>query len=64
MVETPMTQWRLDQPDLRGKVEAMIPQGTIGTVADVAAAVWFLASDEAQYFNGSAVVMDGGATAV
>ncbi len=64
MIETPMTQWRLDQPHLRQAIEAMIPQGTIGTVADVASAVWFLSSSEAQYFNGSAVVMDGGITAV
>ncbi len=64
MIETPMTQWRLDRPDLRRDVEAHIPQGTIGTVADVASAVWFLSSPEAQYFNGSAVVMDGGYMAV
>ena len=64
MIETPMTQWRLDQPDLRRAVEDRIPQGTIGTVDDVASAVWFLASSDSHYFNGSAVVMDGGYTAV
>jgi NAD(P)-dependent dehydrogenase (short-subunit alcohol dehydrogenase family) len=64
MIETPMTQWRLDQPALRRAIEDRIPAGTIGTVADVASAVWFLASHESQYFNGSAVVMDGGYTAV
>jgi NAD(P)-dependent dehydrogenase (short-subunit alcohol dehydrogenase family) len=64
MIETPMTQWRLDQPELRKAIESLIPQGTIGTVSDVASAVWFLSSPEAQYFNGSAVVMDGGITAV
>jgi NAD(P)-dependent dehydrogenase (short-subunit alcohol dehydrogenase family) len=45
-------------------MEALVPQGTIGTVTDVADAVWFLSSSESQYFNGSAVVMDGGITAV
>jgi len=64
MIETPMTQWRLDQPELRRQAEAQVPQGTIGTVADVASAVWFLSSTDAQYFNGSAVVMDAGYTAV
>jgi NAD(P)-dependent dehydrogenase (short-subunit alcohol dehydrogenase family) len=64
MIETPMTQWRLDQPALRAEMEAVIPQGRIGTVDDVASAVWFLSSDEARYFNGSAVVMDGGYEAV
>jgi NAD(P)-dependent dehydrogenase (short-subunit alcohol dehydrogenase family) len=64
MIETPMTQWRLDQPALRREMEEQIPQRTIGTVEDVAAAVWFLTSSESRYFNGSAVVMDGGLTAV
>jgi NAD(P)-dependent dehydrogenase (short-subunit alcohol dehydrogenase family) len=64
MIETPMTKWRLDQPELRAQMEALVPDGTIGTVHDVSSAVWFLASDDARYFNGCAVVMDGGMTAV
>jgi len=64
MIETPMTQWRLDQPHLRAQMEALVPDGTIGTVDDVSSAVWFLASDDARYFNGCTVVMDGGITAV
>jgi NAD(P)-dependent dehydrogenase (short-subunit alcohol dehydrogenase family) len=64
MIETPMTKWRLDQQHLRAQIEALVPDGTIGTVEDVSSAVWFLASDEARYFNGCAVVMDGGLTAV
>jgi NAD(P)-dependent dehydrogenase (short-subunit alcohol dehydrogenase family) len=55
MIETPMTQWRLDQPHLRNE---------IGSVEDVASAVAFLAGPEAHYFNGSALVMDGGYAAV
>ncbi|GAC1309489.1 MAG: SDR family oxidoreductase [Vulcanimicrobiaceae bacterium] len=64
MIETPMTQWRLDRPELRAQIEALVPDGTIGTVDDVSSAVWFLASADARYFNGCAVVMDGGLTAV
>lgn len=64
MIETPMTQWRLDQPHLRDKVLACIPQNEIGTADDVASAVAFLVGSEARYFNGSALVMDGGYTAV
>lgn len=60
MIETPMTKWRLDQPDLRAEVIARIPQGEIGSVDDVAAGVWFLASAEARYVQGAALVMDGG----
>ena len=64
MIETPMTQWRLDQPHLRKEILARIPQNEIGTADDVASAVAFLVGSEARYFNGSALVMDGGYTAV
>ena len=64
MIETPMTQWRLDQPHLRNEVLARIPQNEIGSVEDVASAVAFLAGTEARYFNGAPLVMDGGYAAV
>src|SRR5258705_6271842 len=64
MIETPMTQWRLDQPDLRAQVLSRIPQNEIGTASDVAAAAEFLVSDLALYVNGAALVVDGGMTAV
>lgn len=64
MIETPMTQWRLDQAHLRKEVLARIPQNEIGSTEDVASAVAFLAGPEARYFNGSALVMDGGYAAV
>ena len=60
MIETPMTQWRLDQPHLRNEILPRIPQNDIGSVDDVASAVAFLAGPEARYFNGAALVMDGG----
>ena len=60
MIDTPMTHWRLEQADLRAQVVARIPQGDVGSVDDVASAVWFLASNEARYLNGSALVVDGG----
>ena len=64
MIETPMTQWRLDQPELRAQVLARIPQNAIGSTGDVADAVEFLASEKARYMNGAALVMDGGYTAL
>jgi NAD(P)-dependent dehydrogenase (short-subunit alcohol dehydrogenase family) len=64
MIETPMTQWRLDNPDLRRQVLDRIPQNEIGTANDVASAVMFIAGPDAHYFNGSALVMDGGYTAI
>ena len=60
MIDTPMTHWRLEQPELRAQVVARIPHGDVGTVDDVASAVWFLASPEAKYLNGSTLVVDGG----
>ncbi len=64
MIETPMTKWRLDQPDLRAQVLTRIPQNEIGTAQDVAGAVEFLLSADARYMNGSALVMDGGYLAI
>jgi len=64
MIETPMTQWRLDNPDLRRQVLDRIPQNEIGIANDVASVVLFLAGTDARYFNGAALVMDGGYTAI
>lgn len=64
MIETPMTQWRLDQPELRAQVLSRIPQNEIGTVDDVSAVAEFLVSERARYMNGAALVMDGGLTAI
>jgi galactitol 2-dehydrogenase len=41
---------------------AQLKQSRLGTVADVAEGVAFLASDEAEWTNGSPLVLDGGLT--
>lgn len=38
----------------------MIPLGKMGLAQDVAAAVVFLASDEARYITGQVLAVDGG----
>jgi NAD(P)-dependent dehydrogenase (short-subunit alcohol dehydrogenase family) len=60
MIDTPMTHWRLSQPELRDEVLARIPQRTVGSVSDVVSAAVFFASEEAGYCNGAAIPIDGG----
>jgi len=62
MVETAMTRWRLDIPELRQEVIDMTPWGRIGRSEDIAAAAVYLASDEADFVTGHMLVIDGGWT--
>jgi NAD(P)-dependent dehydrogenase (short-subunit alcohol dehydrogenase family) len=62
-IRTPGTAERLDDPDyLRGVLDR-IPIGRVGTIADVAGAVVYLASDAAAMVNGVVLPVDGGWTA-
>ena len=63
-VRSPMTQWRLDVPELRASVEARIPMGRVARVDEIAQAVAMLASDSLSYVTGHALVIDGGWTVV
>lgn len=63
-VQTPMTQWRLDVPELRAQVESTIPMGRVAQPAEIADAIAMLASDRLVYLTGHALVVDGGATAL
>ena len=63
-VQTPMTQWRLDVPELRAQVEAKIPLGRVAQPADIADVVSLLASDRLAYLTGHALAVDGGWTAL
>jgi NAD(P)-dependent dehydrogenase (short-subunit alcohol dehydrogenase family) len=62
-VDTPMTRWRLDVPELRAEVEARIPLGRVAGPDEVAEAVVLLACGRLGYLNGAALVLDGGWTA-
>jgi glucose 1-dehydrogenase len=63
MIATPMTRPLLDNPRSAGEYLKNIPLGRYGTPADVAAAVAFLASDQATWITGQHLVVDGGQTA-
>jgi NAD(P)-dependent dehydrogenase (short-subunit alcohol dehydrogenase family) len=64
MVYTPMTSWRLDQPELRVAVEARIPAGRVATPDEIADAVALLASGRLGYMTGAPLIVDGGMTAL
>ena len=63
-VQTPMTQWRLDDPRLRDQVEARIPLGRVAQADDIADAIAVLASGRMSYMTGHALVVDAGWTAL
>jgi NAD(P)-dependent dehydrogenase (short-subunit alcohol dehydrogenase family) len=60
--ETPLVTDVLQDDRAREAVLARIPLGRAGTVDEVAAAMLFLASDDASYATASVLVVDGGAT--
>jgi NAD(P)-dependent dehydrogenase (short-subunit alcohol dehydrogenase family) len=62
-VDTPMLATVLRDPERRAERFNEIPLGRLATVADVANAFVFLASDEASFINGVAFPVDGGLTA-
>jgi 3-oxoacyl-[acyl-carrier protein] reductase len=57
-IDTPMTQ-ALNEAQ-RTRLLGAIPMGRLGSVADVAACVAFLASDEAAYVTGQTLHVNGG----
>jgi NAD(P)-dependent dehydrogenase (short-subunit alcohol dehydrogenase family) len=63
MVYTPMTSWRLDQPELRARVEGQIPLGRVAQPEEIAEAVAVLASGRMGYLTGHPLVIDGGLSA-
>jgi len=63
-IRTPMTEPMLKEPGFEDFVRSRIALGRIGTVRDVMGAVVFLASEAAGLVTGSALMVDGGWTAI
>lgn len=61
MVGTEASKAQFDAPTLAAR-EAAMPLGRFGDPQDIAAAVAFLASDDARYVQGTQLVVDGGWT--
>jgi len=57
-IDTDMTKTLT--PDAREQLSAQIPLGRLGTPADIAGLVAFLASEHASYITGHVFVVDGG----
>jgi len=57
-IETPMTDVLLGE--VKEKLKKRIPLGRMGSARDVAAAIVFLASDEANYITGHVLDVNGG----
>jgi 3-oxoacyl-[acyl-carrier protein] reductase len=62
IAETPLFATFLggDTPELRAQFRSSIPLGRFATVADVANATLFLASDRASFLTGNILEVDGG----
>lgn len=59
-IVTPINTFVLDDPEAKHAVESEIPLARMGKPEEIAAAVAWLASDEASYVTGTTVVVDGG----
>ena len=57
-IATPMTD--VLSQEIKDKMKAMIPLGRFGSDKDIAAAIVFLASDEASYITGQVLEVNGG----
>jgi NAD(P)-dependent dehydrogenase (short-subunit alcohol dehydrogenase family) len=60
VIETAMSEPILTDPKVKEGLLARIPKKRVGQPEDVAAAVVFLASDEADYISGVVLPVDGG----
>jgi NAD(P)-dependent dehydrogenase (short-subunit alcohol dehydrogenase family) len=63
-IDTPLNRGMADEAQFTAYADAAIPLRRYGRADEVASAYAFLASDEASFIHGAALVVDGGQTAV
>jgi NAD(P)-dependent dehydrogenase (short-subunit alcohol dehydrogenase family) len=59
-IETPLWERMKVSSEDRRRMAEMVPAKRLGTAADIASAVLFLASEEASFITGTTLVVDGG----
>jgi NAD(P)-dependent dehydrogenase (short-subunit alcohol dehydrogenase family) len=60
LIETPMTEWIMKDPDVMPQILAQISMGRAGQPREIGAVVAFLVSDGASYLTGQSLYVDGG----
>ncbi len=60
LIDTPMTSWVMNDPEVLPAVLAQISLGRAGEPREIGTVAAFLASEEASYLTGQSIFVDGG----
>jgi glucose 1-dehydrogenase/3-oxoacyl-[acyl-carrier protein] reductase len=60
LIDTPMTEWVMKDPEILPLVLAQISLGRAGEPREIGRVAAFLASDDASYLTGQSIFVDGG----